>query len=244
MSSAISPPRVASLVIALGASALLAPAAHTQARLQPFAPGIVSTDAPEFATTFTPDGGEVYFNRASADRSMLTIMTSRRSGAGAWSTAIVAPFSGSYRDVDPFIATDGQRLYFSSDRPRVPDGPRVFATWFVERTASGWGPPIDAGSPLNSTAGDVFFTMARDGTAVFTSSRDGGSRTFTARLRDNRWSTPTPLIFGTTSEGGNPAIAPSGRFMIVVKSPAGGSPDLFLSCRSGEGGRSLERSRE
>ena len=235
MCSAISPPRASALVVALSASVLLTPVAQTQARLQPFAPGIVSTEAPEFAATFTPDGGEVYFNRASADRSTLTIMTSRRSAAGAWSNAIVAPFSGTHRDVDPFIATDGQRVYFSSDRPRVPDGPRLFATWFVERTASGWGPPIDAGSPLNSTAGDVFFTMARDGTAVFTSSRDGGSRTYTARLDGSRWNTPTPLTFGTASEGGNPAIAPSGRFIVLVKVPAGGSADLFFSCRSGVG---------
>ena len=30
-------------------------------------PGVISTDAPEFATTLSPDGREIYFNRASAD---------------------------------------------------------------------------------------------------------------------------------------------------------------------------------
>ncbi len=146
-----------------------------------FARGTVSTEAPEFAATFTPDGREVYFNRASANRERLTIMTAARTSAGVWSDPVVAGFSGTFRDVDPFVTPDGRRLYFSSDRPRG-DGPAgVFATWFVERTPSGWGPPIDPGPPLNSTAGDVFVSAARDGTVVFSSSRLGESRVFMAR---------------------------------------------------------------
>lgn len=199
------------------------------------AEGVVSTAAPEFATTFTPDGAEVYFNRASADRETLTILVSRRSAAGTWSTPVTASFSGTWRDIDPFVSPNGQRLYFSSDRPRVAGGARVFATWFVERTATGWGPPIDPGPPLNATAGDVFFTMARDGTAVFSSSRGGASRIHAARQTANGWTTPTPVRLGATTDGGNPAIAPSGRFMVLVRVPAGGTADLFVSCRTGDG---------
>jgi WD40-like Beta Propeller Repeat len=167
--------RVTMLVACVGlgwaGGSLSRPAAAQSSSPRLFAPGVVSTDAPEFAAAFTPDGSEVYFNRASPDRATLTIMTSRRSAAGTWSAPVVASFSGTFRDVDPFVAVDGQRLYFTSDRPRSPGGARTYATWFVERTTSGWGQPVDPGAPLNSTAGDVFFTMARDGTAVFTSSR-------------------------------------------------------------------------
>jgi hypothetical protein len=187
--------------------------------------GVVSSDAPEFATTLTPDGHEIYFNRASADRNRLTIMTARRAGDGSWTTPVVAPFSGTYRDVDPFVAPDGRRLYFSSDRPRTIGGEARFTTWYVERAGDGWGPPIDPGPPLNSTLGDVFVSIAREGLLTFTSSRQG----------DGRWQMPEPVSFGTVTEGGNPAIAPSGRFLVMVRVPAGGSPDLFVSCRTTRG---------
>jgi hypothetical protein len=102
------------------------------------------------------------------------------------------------------------------------------------RTTSSWGPPIDPGPPLNSTAGDVFFTMTRNGGAVFTSARDGASRIYATRRSGARWHTPTPVTLGTTTDGGNPAIAASGRFLVVVRAPAGGAADLFVSCRIGQ----------
>ena len=82
-----------------------------------FAAGTISSELPEFAITFTPDGKEAYFNRTPPDRSELKIYRSVRSASG-WSTPAVASFSGEFRDVDPFITPDGNRLYFSSNRPR------------------------------------------------------------------------------------------------------------------------------
>lgn len=200
-----------------------------------FGRGVLSTEAPEFATTLTPDGREVYFNRASADRAQLRIMTARRQDDGSWSTPTVAAFSGVHRDVDPYVTPDGQRLYFSSDRPRRGAGEGRYATWVVERTASGWSAPVDPGAPLNSDAGDVFVSVARDGLLVFTSSRLGPSRVFSTREADGRWQPPRPLQFGTVADAGNPAVAPSGRFVVLVRVLAGGSPDLFVSCREGDG---------
>jgi hypothetical protein len=196
---------------------------------------IISTDAPEFATTLTPDGGEIYFNRASADRNRLTIMTARRAADGTWSVPAVAPFSGTHRDVDPFVAPDGRRLYFSSDRPRAGGGEARFATWYVDRIGGGWSAPVDPGPPLNSIDGDVFVSIARDGLLLFTSSRLGASRVFSSRQVDGRWQTPAPVTFGSVAEVGNPAIAPSGRFVVLVRAPDGGSPDLFVSCRTADG---------
>ena len=138
--------------------------------------GVISTEAPEFATSLTPDGREIYFNRASADRSTLRIMTARRSSDGGWTTPVVTPFSGEHRDVDPFVAPDGSRLYFSSDRPRRGGTEPRFATWYVERSGDGWGAPIDPGAPLNSATGEVFVSAARDGLLLFSSNRAGPPR--------------------------------------------------------------------
>ena len=101
------------------------------------APGIISTDLPEFALTISADGNEMYFNRASADRAKLIIMMSHSVPEVQWKTPVVAPFSGTWRDVDPFLAPDGQRLYFSSNRPRTVRASRRSApgTWSVARRA-------------------------------------------------------------------------------------------------------------
>src|SRR4051812_38620386 len=77
-----------------------------------FAPGVVSTEAPEFSLSFEPDGRTAYFNRTSPDRKQLTIHIARWTGE-RW-TSEVAPFSGTYRDLDPYVTADGRRLFFSS----------------------------------------------------------------------------------------------------------------------------------
>lgn len=59
------------------------------------------------------------------------IWTARREGQG-WGAAGRAPFSFGYSDGDPFVAADGQRVYFASIRPVR--GPRKdFDLYVVER---------------------------------------------------------------------------------------------------------------
>lgn len=215
------------------AALLGAHATRAQTAAEIIGRGVVSTDAPEFAFTATPDAREVFFTRASADRSRLTIMTATRGADGAWSAATVAPFSGSHRDLDPFVTPDGQRMFFTSDRPRA-DGTKVNATWVVTRTGNGWSVPMDVGTPLNSTSGDVYVTQARDGTTVFTSNRGGRPGVYLSRETNGRWTAPVRLTFAGIDDAGNPAIAPSGRFLIVVRASAGGASDLFVSCRTGD----------
>jgi len=198
-----------------------------------FAPGVISSPLPEFSITFTPDGRTLYFNRASADRSLLTIMTSALSGE-KWSEPVVAPFSGRYRDVDPFVTPDGTRLYFSSDRPRPASSVRLLSTWYMDRTPNGWSEPIHPGPPLNSDSVDVFVSVARDGTMLFSSRRDGALQTYTSRYANGSWEQPRPVRFGSVQDAGNPLISPSGRFAIFVQGQ-GQHGDLFVSCRTGSG---------
>jgi Tol biopolymer transport system component len=198
-------------------------------------PGVVSTALPEFAITIAPDGRELYFDRASADRSSLTIMMTEKTTAG-WSAPRVAPFSGTYRDVDPFISPDGRRLYFSSDRPRTTSRARSLGTWYVERTGAGWSAPIDPGEPLNSDSLNVFVSQSRNGVLLFSSRRDGHMRVYASRPEGARWAVPTPVSFGTITEGvSNAVISPSGRFVVLVMDVPNRGSDLFVSCRAGTG---------
>jgi hypothetical protein len=221
----------------LGCSARLqAPGASRPSRTGQatlFEPGIISTALPEFSIAFTPDGRTLYFDRASSDRSALTIMTSDYVRA-RWTVPRVAPFSGRYRDVDPFVTPDGQRLYFNSDRPRSSTTVRTLSIWYVERTPNGWSEPVDPGEPLNSDSTDVFVSTSRDGTLVFGSRREGQSRIYSTHLVKGRWETPHAIRFGSVLDGvGNPLISPSGGFMILVLEQPSRKSDLFASCKRG-----------
>jgi Tol biopolymer transport system component len=155
---------------------------------------------------------------------------------GRWTTPRVAPFSGHYRDVDPFISPDGRRLYFGSDRPRGGTGVHSLSIWYLERTANGWSEPMNPGPPLNSDSKeDVFASESRDGTLVFGSTREGKPRIYATRLTNGRWGIPRLMRFGSVINGvSNPLIAPSGRFIVLVMDRPGRGDDLFVSCRVDE----------
>jgi len=199
------------------------------------APGIISTGLPEFAVTVTPDGSEMYFNRASSDRSQLSIMMSRRR-EGQWTTPVAAPFSSVGRNVDPFIAPDGKRLYFSSTRPRAGVVKTTFSTWYVERTASGWSDPIDPGPPLNSDSSDIYVSVSRAGEMYFSSSREGPIGIYVSSGRGGKWSVPVRVNLGATASGaGNPMISPDGKVLLVTMRQPGSDVDIMFSCRTATG---------
>lgn len=198
--------------------------------------GSVSTTAREFGATLTPDGGTIYFNRASEDLQELTIMASDRRGS-EWSEPRVASFSGTYRDVDAFVTPDGERIYFNSDRPADdPEAGGIIDTWFVERTDGGWGEPERLPAPLNSDSVEVFVSSTREGTLYFRSDRRGPRGIYRSSLRDGAWTEPERVSFGTVETASNPLVAPDGSFLVHTNpGPEGWSEDLWVSCATETG---------
>ena len=81
-----------------------------------FAPGVVSTGRYTRDLAVTPVGDEIYFTVMLPAFEFSTILVARRID-GVWSEPEVAPFSGSYRDLEPYVAPDGRTMYFESLRP-------------------------------------------------------------------------------------------------------------------------------
>src|SRR5262245_15932071 len=105
-----------------------------QAKL--FAEGVVNTEADEYGPAITPDGKTLYFTRRVNRRDSEFIYVSRLEN-GKWSMPELAPFSGKYFDKEPFVAPDGNRIFFASLRPIdgvAPKNNRDFNIWFVEKT--------------------------------------------------------------------------------------------------------------
>lgn len=218
-----------------------APYASVKAMPAPtiFAEGSISTDDYESHPAFTPDGRTLYFLKDSPTFNFWTIVVSHFRN-NRWTTPEVAPFSGQYRDADPFITADGSALYFISDRPNaaasVKDAPQSLDIWMMERRGDGWSEPKNLGVPVNSTGNEWHPTLASDGTLYFGSDRTGGKgRTdiYRSRLVKGKYTEPENLGDGvnTAFDEFEPYVAPDQSYLIFMAArPDGrGGSDLYLS---------------
>lgn len=195
-----------------------------------FAPGVVSTAEPEFSIAFAPDGSTAYFDRASADRSKLVIVASRFAG-GTWQPAAPLAFStGEFRDVDPFVA--GDRLYFSSNRPRPGSAATDFDTWYVVRTGATWSEPAHLDGAASGPGNQLYVSIARDGTLYFQSDATGGGDIYRAPRAGDAYPAAAPVdAISTPASESNPAISPDGTLLVFVSDREGGlgGADLYAS---------------
>jgi Tol biopolymer transport system component len=214
-------------------------------RPEVFAPGIVSTDAHEFACSFTPDGREFYFTRMTSPGSPTLIMVSRMVD-GAWTEPEPAPFNhpSARMSFEPMVTPDGRRLYFSSDRPldarAAPGGPPSLNLWYVEREGDGWGEPKEAGAPFNpmramyasTTRAGVLYTtdissgMGREGIGV--ARPEGGAYAAIERLGE-------PVNAGAANL--YPFIAPDEEYLVFTRREGGpgSATALYVSFRTPDG---------
>ena len=138
-----------------------------------FAPGVISTGDFESHPAFTPDGNALYYLKDAPNFSFWTIVVSHFQN-GQWSQPEVMPWSGQYRDADPFVTTDGRRMYFISDRPVDGKPKEDLDIWMLEKQGETWSEPNHLGPPVNSEGNEWFPTEAADGTLYFGSDRPGG----------------------------------------------------------------------
>lgn len=120
---------------------------------------------------------------------LMIFASNRRGGYGGWDLYKVSKRNGrwmlpenlgpvintAYDETTPFLANDGQTLYFSSNDSRKSiGGLDVFKAIYIP-SKNAWVPPKNVGMPVNSAGDDAFFKIAQDGfTAYFASSRKDG----------------------------------------------------------------------
>lgn len=121
------------------------------------------------------DGNTLYF---SSDRlgglGATDLWMTQRVGGGAWTAPVnLGPTINSpHSDSEPSISADGNRLYFSSNRP---GGVGSTDIWVSHRVAGVWGAPKNLGPQLNSTGAEREPEVAKDGSILlFTGIRSGG----------------------------------------------------------------------
>ncbi len=108
-------------------------------------------------------------------------VTTRPTTDDSWGTPVnLGPtVNGPYSDGLPGISADGLALFFSSyeDEPIRPGGLGGSDIWVTTRAtvSDSWGPPVNLGPPVNTSADDISQSISADGlTLYFTSRRPGG----------------------------------------------------------------------
>lgn len=134
-------------------------------------PGI-SSPMNDYNLSLDASEQSMVFARSEADFKKARIFVANRRGKD-WSKPAPISFSDQrYSDSDPWLTSDGQTLYFISDRPAPgrEESRRDYDIWRVSRSATGWATPEHLGSEVNSSGqelgpelhgGHLYFASAR-----------------------------------------------------------------------------------
>lgn len=236
--------------------AVALPAPSRAAEPQVWQPGIVSRAPHEAAPAFAPDGRSVYFGRSSGPSGPLPVICVSHLEHGAWTEPAIAPFSGTFGDMEPAIAPDGSHMIFVSNRPAHAGGKMIDGTfngrtwpeaggalWRMERTADGWGEPERLPDAINAGGATFAPSIAANGSLYFMrpDAESGRFRLYRAAWSNGIYEPPRSLPFSDGSSSDvDPAIAPDESFLVFgsggeVRSPAARGMALFIVFRRADG---------
>jgi Tol biopolymer transport system component len=202
-----------------------------------FAPGIINTGEYESHPAFSPNGETLYFLKCTPDINYFCSICVSHLKNGKWSEPIVAPFSGQYYDIDPFVSADGKILYFASNRPVQAGGNTKTDSdiWKIPILSNGWGKPEHLEGEVNSAFDEYYPTTSDNGNLYFGSTRPGkgGSDIFKSIYLSGKFQTPVNLgdSINTANSEYEPFIAADESYLIFMSTRPGGlaNADFYLS---------------
>ncbi len=206
-----------------------------------FAPGIISDGFSNRDMAISPDGNDLFFTLQWQYGLFSVILHSQKIN-GVWTKPETAGFSGRFNDLEPAYSPDGERLYFTSNRPLNPSDntPKDYDIWWLEKKGKEWIGPYNLGPAINSDKDEFYPSLASNGNLYFT--RDNGETKddiFVSLFKNGKYEIPKPLPEQVNSPGFdfNAFIDPDENFIIFSsykRSDDMGAGDLYYSLRSGE----------
>jgi WD40-like Beta Propeller Repeat len=193
--------------------------------------------------TMNIDETEIYVTAQSnlEERSIILKITIEED---EWKNVSVVPFSGVYKDLEPFLSPDNLKLYFVSNRPIHQDSikPKDYDIWVVERNSikGNWSLPKNLGAPINTVHNEFYPSVANNGNLYFTSDNSsslGKDDIFMSEFINGAYAEPTNLNGGinTKSYEYNAFIAPDESYLIFGgynRKDGFGSGDLYISFKN------------
>jgi tetratricopeptide (TPR) repeat protein len=210
-----------------------------------FAPGIISSkEKYELNSVFSPKGDEFYYEIST------TIPEEKKKGKyfyiimvtklvkGVWTKPEMVSFSGKYATMDMYFSPDGNRMYFTSDRPNQYDSSPKNNIWYVDRVGDGWSEPKILGPPIylkRVMQGQV--SLAANGTLYFRSADD----LFYAKYQNEKFLKPVklPKEINSPYAEGKPFVALDESYLLFVRyempTHIDGGKGLYISFKNKDG---------
>ncbi|MDQ6904914.1 MAG: OmpA family protein [Bacteroidota bacterium] len=100
-----------------------------------------------------------------------------------------------YNEMTPYMASDGETLYFSSDRPGGIGNNDIWKSKRLDKTWQKWSDPVNMGSPINTPEWDAFFTLDAGGEyAYMTTGLDTYGATDIVKIKLLEKEKPNPVL--------------------------------------------------
>jgi OmpA-OmpF porin, OOP family len=100
-----------------------------------------------------------------------------------------------YDEMAPYLAPDGETLYFSSNRPGGLGNNDIWMTKRLDKSWQKWGDPVNLGSPINTEDWDAFFTLDAGGEyAYLTSALNSFGESDIVRVKLLEKEKPNPVV--------------------------------------------------
>lgn len=200
-----------------------------------FAKSFISTENFVHSPTFSSDGKEMYYTVESWRYHGGTIFETKQEN-GIWTQPKPMDIDGNYREIDPFLSSDNNTLYYCTDRPLVAnDSTRKNCDmWMLKRDYNNWSNPIHLGKLANNPEyHDWFPTLSSDGTLFYSTGPNHTSNIVVSQFKNGSYQEPIDLDENINSDSRDydPIIAPDKSFIIFSSNrPNGyGSVDLYIS---------------
>lgn len=199
---------------------------------QVFAPGILSTDALEHSSpAFSPDGKKVVWAVMKMPSYQICLLEMNFVN-NKWSPAQVPAFSDTTaNEVYPSFSTNGDTLFFSSNRRALNSSFKNQTLWYVNKTIEGWSEP----KPLDTVVfkKDIYAnSISKNGKRYFTVGPHGTmdwNIFYTDSLSN---SNPLPSHINSTGYEDGPFIAADESYLIFESDRPTGierNIDLYIS---------------
>ncbi len=200
---------------------------------QVFAPGIISNPGRvEYGISISPDGKEMLFAIGNWPDKRTQIMEYKNDN---WTGPDTVSFSITRSAEEAIYSPDGQRVYYYAYSPPNPVGGADLC--YSVKPDSVWGPPINLGSPLNTSQSEYHPCVVADGSIYF---ENVSGKICYSKYQDGNYQPRMvlPAMFNDEDNAwANPFVSPDESYFIFnsVRPGGFGSTDLYISYKKNDG---------
>ncbi|MBA6154297.1 TolB-like translocation protein [Gelidibacter maritimus] len=192
------------------------------------------------------DADEAFFTLQSPSTAISQIAVIKKEN-NDWFGPELLPFCDGFTYLEPFLSSDGNRLFFASDRPldESSQEKKDFDIWYVDRLHrdAEWSEPKNMGKPVNSNLDEFYPTLSDNNNLYFTMDAPDGlgkDDIYFSKWEDGHYSEPVLLNENINSDGYefNAFISKKEDFLIFTKyneKDGHGSGDLYISKKDKNG---------